>query len=233
MRYQLRIIAGSLRGRKLAVAADPGLRPIADRAREALFNILGDAVPDRPFFDVFAGSGAVGIEALSRGARSAVFVEQEPRAVRDILRHLETFGVAPKARVLRADAYRWADKWDVPAEPVNVFLGPPYSEFERHFESIVWLVGTLQQKTAPGSVLILQSDSTFATEVDGTILSRLQAERWDVRHYGRTQLALWATPSEPSPESGEGWVGVSPPSQGREPPVSPPSQGGDGGGVDT
>jgi 16S rRNA (guanine(966)-N(2))-methyltransferase RsmD len=189
MRYQVRIIAGSLRGRKLTVADTPGLRPLADRAREALFSILGNAVPDRPFFDVFAGSGAVGMEALSRGASAVTFVEREPRAVGDIIRHLEGFGVADQATVLRADAYRWADKWAVPAEPVNVFLGPPYREFDDHRDAVRWLVTTLQHKLPAGSVLILQSDAAFPAD------ELPEAAQWDVRHYGRTQLAIWTKPA--------------------------------------
>jgi len=185
LRYQLRIISGALRGRKLTVAWDPDLRPMADRARAALFSILGDAVPGREFHDVFAGSGAVGLEALSRGASSVVFVEREPQAVAKIIRHLEEFGVSDKARVLRADAYRWADKMVLPTEPVNVFLGPPYREIERHFDAITWLVGSLQQKTPPGSVLVLQSEKTFSAD------QLPDPEKWDVRHYGRTQLAIW------------------------------------------
>ncbi len=191
MRYQLRIIAGSLRGRKLTVTIDPGLRPIADRAREALFSILGDAVPDRTFFDIFAGSGAVGMEALSRGAANAVFVERDPPAANAIARHLEMFQVTGRGRVLRADAYRWADKWAVPAEPVNLFLGPPYREFEHHLDAILWLIATLQQKAPPGSIVIVQSDGEFpAAQLP-------DAPRWDVRHYGRTQLALWVKPASP------------------------------------
>jgi 16S rRNA (guanine(966)-N(2))-methyltransferase RsmD len=194
MRYQVRIIAGSLRGRKLTLVYNPHLRPLADRAREALFSILGDAVPDRPFFDIFAGSGAVGIEALSRGASKAVFVERDSEAMRAILSHLQKFGLAKQAQVLRADAYRWADKWLAPKEPVNVFLGPPYQEIEKHFDAISWLVTCLQDKLAAGSVLILQSDDRFHAEL------LPDAENWDVRHYGRTQLAVWpkAVGSQPS-----------------------------------
>jgi 16S rRNA (guanine(966)-N(2))-methyltransferase RsmD len=188
MRYQLRIISGSLRGRKLTVVLDPKLRPLADRAREALFNILGDAVPGRPFFDVFAGSGAVGMEALSRGAGSTVFVERDPRSVGDIVQHLQKFGVADRGRVLQSDAYRWGDKGALPAEPANVFLGPPYEEFVNHPDAVHWLVEVVQKRLAPSSVLIVQSEKQFASE------QLPLAEQWDVRHYGRTQLALWTKP---------------------------------------
>lgn len=188
MRYQLRIIAGALRGRKLTMFLDPNLRPLADRAREALFSILGDAIPGRPFFDVFAGSGAVGMEALSRGASSVVFVERDQRSVAAIVQHLQKFGVTDKSRALQADAYRWADKGALPAEPANVFLGPPYQEFVNHFDAIYWLTDVLQKRLAPGSSLVVQSDREFPAGQFPL------ADKWDVRHYGRTQLAIWWKP---------------------------------------
>src|SRR5207249_8623618 len=77
MRVQIRIVAGTLRGRKLTCTLIGDVRPTPDMVRQALFSILGDAVPERPFIDVFAGTGAVGIEALSRGAREALFIERE------------------------------------------------------------------------------------------------------------------------------------------------------------
>src|SRR5262245_34958321 len=129
MRTQLRIVAGSLRGRRLTCTVAPGLRPMPDMVRQALFSILGNAVPGRTFYDLFAGTGAVGLEALSRGADCVVFVERDNRVAAEIGRHLTEFGVADRADVERADVYRWADRWDAPAEPVNLFLGPPYPDY--------------------------------------------------------------------------------------------------------
>src|SRR5262249_19423705 len=108
MRVQLRIVAGALRGRKLTCNVSADLRPTPQMVREALFSILGNAVPDRPFFDVFAGTGVVGLEALSRGASSAQFVERDFRLGQDIERHLQAFDFADQGKVLRADTYRWA-----------------------------------------------------------------------------------------------------------------------------
>jgi 16S rRNA (guanine(966)-N(2))-methyltransferase RsmD len=160
---------------------------MTDRVRGALFSILGDAVPERPFFDVFAGSGAVGLEALSRGASFVTFVEKDARPVEELIRNLDRLGVASRARVLRADAYRWADRWSGPAEPVNVFLGPPYQEFVRHPDAIGWLIDTLQGRVAPASVIIVQSERAVPEKL-------ASAESWDVRQYGRTRLALWTKP---------------------------------------
>src|SRR2546427_12379430 len=105
MRTQLRIVAGALRGRKIACTVTPVLRPTPQMVREALFSILGNAIPDRPFFDVFAGTGVIGLEALSRGAESARFVERDFRLSQDIDQHLRTFGVQERGLVVRTDAY--------------------------------------------------------------------------------------------------------------------------------
>src|SRR3954452_15689696 len=111
MRVQVRIVAGGLRGRKLNCEINPDLRPTPQMVREALFSILGNAVPDRPFYDVFAGTGVIGLEALSRGARTTEFVERDFRLGQDIERHLKAFDFADDALVRRADAYRWAEHW--------------------------------------------------------------------------------------------------------------------------
>src|SRR5262245_57183580 len=108
---EIRIVAGSLRGRKLAVQVHPGLRPTPQRVREALFSILGNAVPDRPFFDVFAGTGVNGLEALSRGASRAVFVERDFRLADDVQKHLTAFRLTDRGQVVRGDVYRWAERW--------------------------------------------------------------------------------------------------------------------------
>src|SRR5262245_36914591 len=106
MRTQIRIVAGSLRGRKLACTVSPTLRPTPQMVREALFSILGNAVPGRPFFDVFAGTGVVGLEALSRGASAVTFVERDFRLAGEIERNAAAFHVAGAAAVARSGVYR-------------------------------------------------------------------------------------------------------------------------------
>src|SRR5215467_13244363 len=93
MRVQLRIVAGALRGRKLNCTVNEDLRPTPQMVREAMFSILGNAVPGRPFFDIFAGTGINGLEALSRGASAATFVERDRRSADDIDGYLQAFGV--------------------------------------------------------------------------------------------------------------------------------------------
>jgi 16S rRNA (guanine(966)-N(2))-methyltransferase RsmD len=185
MRTQIRIVAGSLRGRKLTCNVDANLRPTPQRVREALFSILGNAVPERPFLDVFGGTGVVGLEALSRGATSVTFVERDFRLIDELERHLEAFGVTGSARIVRSDVYRWAERWLAPAEPVTVFVSPPFADFERRPEELLGLIKGLQEKVAPGSVLVLQAEKA-------PVLDELPArEQWDERRYGRNLLLIW------------------------------------------
>jgi 16S rRNA (guanine(966)-N(2))-methyltransferase RsmD len=161
------------------------MRPTPDMVREALFSILGDAVPGRPFFDIFAGTGVIGLEALSRGASSAVFLERDVRLAKDIERHLLEFGQAGKGEIQRGDVYRWAEHWQAPRVPVNLFVSPPFPDFERRLDDFLALVATLQRKVGPCAVLVIQSEKH-------ALLAELPAiEEWDVRHYGRNELLIW------------------------------------------
>jgi 16S rRNA (guanine(966)-N(2))-methyltransferase RsmD len=199
MRTQIRIVAGSLRGRKLTCTVSDTLRPTPQMVREALFSILGNAVPDRPFFDVFAGTGVVGLEALSRGASAATFVERDFRLIGELEHHIEKFGVRERARVARSDVYRWVERWEAPAEPVTVFLSPPFADFERRAGDLLGLIAALQGKLHAGSVLVLQAES-------GVELGGLPGrERWDERRYGRNLLLFWVK------EESAGEPGVSTP----------------------
>jgi 16S rRNA (guanine(966)-N(2))-methyltransferase RsmD len=185
MRVQLRIVAGSLRGRKLNCTATPGLRPTPDMVRQALFSILGDAVPGRLFVDLFAGSGANGFEAFSRGASTVTFVERDFRLATDIERHLREFNAAGSATLVRADAYRWAERWTAPVEPVNVFISPPFADFDRRGNDLLLLVAELQNKLGLGSVVVVQGQHPFPARQlpDG--------DHWEERKYGRNVLLIW------------------------------------------
>jgi len=185
MRTQIRIVSGSLRGRKLTCTVEPNLRPTPDMVREALFSILGNAVPDRPFLDLFAGTGIIGLEAISRGASFVEFVERDIRVAGEIIRYLQAFGVADRARVLRADVYRWVERWKAPPEPVTVFMGPPFPDLSQRTSDLVQMLGDLQLKSAPGSVLVLQSEKSLAPD------KLPDSEHWENRQYGRNRLSIW------------------------------------------
>ena len=107
----IRITGGWLKGRRIALAPSVGTRPSSGRLREALFSALGQRIEGAVFADLFAGSGALGIEALSRGASRGSFVELDPRAVKVLRRNLEELSIPHEAyRLRRADAWRWLDK---------------------------------------------------------------------------------------------------------------------------
>lgn len=181
---ELRIIAGSLKGRKVECEVHEGLRPTPQAVRAALFSILGNAVPDRVFYDVFSGSGVVGLEALSRGASAARLIEQNPRQANVIQKYADKFGVGDRVQVLRADAYRWAERWVPTAgQPVNLYLSPPFPDLEgvKVFE-FVKLVNTLLTKAPDESVLVVQAEEGFP------VGDLPDPPAWDVRQYGRNLL---------------------------------------------
>src|SRR5262245_29988426 len=185
MRTQIRIVAGSLRGRKLTCNVSPQLRPTPQMVREALFSVLGNAVPDRPFLDVFAGTGVVGMEAISRGAKNATFVERDFQLMSDLEKHLRLFGIQDEARVVRADVYRWAERWQSPSEPVTIFISPPFADFKQRTDGLLELVRHLQEKVAPDSVIVLQGEHEAPLEG----LPRFH--EWEDRRYGRNHLLFY------------------------------------------
>jgi 16S rRNA (guanine(966)-N(2))-methyltransferase RsmD len=152
--------------------------------REALFSILGNAVPDRPFFDVFAGTGVVGLEAASRGARSVTFVERDFRLVGDLEKHIRAFRVADTTAIVRSDVYHWVARWPPPPEPVTVFLSPPFADFEQRGKELRELIERLQDQLHPGSVLVVQSERDALPDPP-------RREEWDQRTYGRNVLQIW------------------------------------------
>jgi 16S rRNA (guanine(966)-N(2))-methyltransferase RsmD len=119
----MRVVTGKAKGRKLKSVPGGETRPITDRAKSALFSILGDGVVGARFLDLFAGTGQVGIEALSRGAAEAVFVEKSPAALRTIRENLALTGLAGQARVVRADVFTFLRGEPEPFD--YIYIAPP------------------------------------------------------------------------------------------------------------
>jgi 16S rRNA (guanine966-N2)-methyltransferase len=141
----MRIIAGTFRSRQLKSLKGIALRPTSDKLRETLFNVLAGLVTGSRFVDLFAGTGAVGIEALSRGAREAIFVEKYPAAVALIKKNLELLEIRTGARVLPLDALlalkRLAEEPAAASARADIlFLDPPYAEKER-YKSVLSFLG--------------------------------------------------------------------------------------------
>ena len=181
----MRIIAGQRRGHKFDGPRDQVTRPTSDFVRESIFNILGDSVEGLVVLDLFAGTGALGLEALSRGAERAIFIERNRENAALIRRNIATLRYEDRAQVVVADAYRWAKTFvSTDDQPVVVFIDPPYADYEDHPGRVEKLLGGLVASLPDGS--ILSSESSKRLDVE--ILPDL--ERWDVRRYGGTQVAI-------------------------------------------
>lgn len=191
---ELRIVAGSLRGRRLPTKVHAGLRPTPQRVRESLFSILGNAVPGRVFVDLFAGTGVVGLEAVSRGASRAVLIESDRRNAAAIEAAAAEFQVSDRVQVLAADVYRWAERWLPPPEPVTIFISPPFPDLAPpRLAGFLAMVEAVRGKLPPDSVLVIQAE-------DGFPLNDLaECEAWDIRKYGRNLLLFWVAPIAEAP----------------------------------
>jgi 16S rRNA (guanine966-N2)-methyltransferase len=151
----MRVIAGKYRSRMLRSLKGTKLRPTSDRLRETLFNILGPAVDGATFVDLYAGTGAVGIEAVSRGASRAVFVEQHAPAVALIRRNLESLGIGAEAEVLSLDVTRAIERLETRRVHAQIiFLDPPYAANEE-YESSLNALGE-SSLVAPGARVIVE-----------------------------------------------------------------------------
>jgi 16S rRNA (guanine966-N2)-methyltransferase len=170
----VRVVAGEFRGRRLAAPRGRGTRPTADKVREALFSMLGDVSGAR-VLDLYAGSGALGIEALSRGAESAVFVERDARAAAVIDRNLASLGLDEE--VLRQDAVRFLARstgtFDL------VFCDPPYDAASR-------LAGPLAEHLPA----LTSEDARIVTESDKRNPLLLPLPLLTERTYGDTRIAI-------------------------------------------
>jgi 16S rRNA (guanine966-N2)-methyltransferase len=191
----MRIIAGQRRGHKISgprPTADT--RPTSDLVRESLFNILGELVSDRLVVDLFAGTGAVGLEALSRGARRAIFVERNRENVGLIHRNIATLRYEGRAVVRHADAYRWARSLRaVDDSPIVVFLDPPYRDYEVNSRRLRHMLSGLIAQLAPGSAIALECGRLLESQILPEI------DSWDIRRYGNTQVAIRVLAAAPGP----------------------------------
>jgi 16S rRNA (guanine966-N2)-methyltransferase len=162
----MRIIAGMFRSRTLA--APPGLstRPTSDRLRETLFNVLAPRIQGAAFLDLYAGSGAVGLEALSRGAARVAFVERAPSALKVLNGNLARLGVTNEVRVhaRSVNSFLRSSSGPAPKPEKNpkpecyeiVFLDPPYDETREYATTLGLLGGAAQEILAPGAVVIAE-----------------------------------------------------------------------------
>lgn len=196
----MRIIAGTYRSRILKSLKGAALRPTSDYLRETLFNVLGPPISGARFIDLFAGTGAVGIEALSRGAAEAVFIENHAPAAALIRRNLESLSIRSGATVLAADALRGLEKLGAKHKSADprfdfVFLDPPYAAAE-DYTRVLRFLGSAQHLLAQHAIVIAEHRRTFdLPEHSGGLL------RTRILKHGDAALSFFRKPAADEPES--------------------------------
>jgi 16S rRNA (guanine966-N2)-methyltransferase len=190
----MRIIAGEFRGRHLVGPPDRNTRPMLDRVREALFSTLAERTEGARVLDLFAGTGSLGLEALSRGARQARFVERDRRVLERLADNVQSLDLQERVLTTRGDALR-PSNWSLgdagsDARPDLVFMDPPYPLLRTRkgrASLLAALDGLLNGASAPGATLVLH---THPRDLRGTELTTLcQGHTPEPRVYGNT--ALW------------------------------------------
>jgi 16S rRNA (guanine966-N2)-methyltransferase len=198
----LRIIAGRLRGRKLKyepfrIGDDPVTRPMKHRVRESIFNLVSQGSAGRHAIDLFAGTGALGLEALSRGAVHTTFIERHVPTARVIEENIKSLGVENQATLLTTSAFLWgkrelatfpserAGSSPTPAPspvPWLVFCSPPYAFYVDRQEEMLELITGVMEHAPADSIVVVEADERFDFELPG---------EWDVRTYSPAVVGVW------------------------------------------
>jgi 16S rRNA (guanine(966)-N(2))-methyltransferase RsmD len=190
----MRVIAGKAKGRKLMMVPGDTTRPITDRAKEALFSILGRWVVDARVLDLFGGTGAVGIEALSRGAAHAHFLDLGRKAVDTIQANVAHCGFAAQAVVEKADAFLFLERYR--GKPFDlIYIAPP--QYQEYWSKALKLVDSRPELLGEGGVVIVQIHPKEFHAVDLAFLE------YDDRKYGSTALRFYASAVELAAEAEE------------------------------
>lgn len=185
----MRVIAGKAKGRILKSVEGDTTRPITDRTKEALFNIIGNDILQSSFLDCFAGTGSVGIEALSRGAAFARFIDQNPRAVNVIRENLKATGLSKQAEVIRMDAFNALAKQ--PDRQFDYIYVAPPQYHGLWSKMLILLDNQIEWLTADGWIIV-QIHPIEYEDLEGTGKIK-NIRQFDQRKYGSTLLIFYET----------------------------------------
>lgn len=191
----MRVIAGSAKGRRLFSVPGEGTRPITDRVKEALFSILGADIEEATFLDLFAGTGSVGIEALSRGAARAVFIEKAHKALEVVRRNLELTGLKAQAEVVRSDAFHYLAHAPAETQFDYIYIAPP--QYQELWAEALLVLDEHPSLLAPDGLVIVQ---IHPKEYRPVPLFQLALVR--ERSYGSTALYFYALGEASGPSEG-------------------------------
>jgi 16S rRNA (guanine(966)-N(2))-methyltransferase RsmD len=187
---KLRIVGGKFRGRQITYSGELVTRPMKDNIREALFNLVGGWVKGKAVFDLFAGTGVIGLESVSRGAVSATMIERHFPTVKIIEENIASLGDDLNANVHASDTFFWVRQFaklppeQRPDEPWMVFCCPPYDFFVERTEDVVAMLESMIELAPANSIFIVESDKRFDHE------QLPQAESWEIREYSPAVIAV-------------------------------------------
>ncbi len=184
---EVRIIGGTFRGRRLQYHGDPLVRPMKHRTRESLFNLISTECAGHHALDLFAGTGALGLEALSRGAVSATLIEKHVPSAKIVEANIRTLGVEDRATLLVTSAFLWAKRDLANAASIEtpwlVFCSPPYSFFHERQAEMLDLIDRIREHAPLGSILLVEADDPFDFELLRGDAASDEHRAWDVRSY--------------------------------------------------
>jgi 16S rRNA (guanine966-N2)-methyltransferase len=189
----MRVVTGEAKGRRLKAPKTMGTRPIIDRVKTALFDILSTEIEDADFLDLFAGTGSVGIEALSRGAAHATFIEMSYSILKLIRENLQITGLADRAEVLHADAFKFLQAQSANPQRTYdiIYVAPPqYKDMAAHALQLL----DSSPLVPPGGLVVVQIHPKEREGVVAVPCTRLKLS--DERRYGSTLLLFYRTPKE-------------------------------------
>jgi 16S rRNA (guanine966-N2)-methyltransferase len=195
----MRIIAGEAKGRRIKAPRGRATRPMRDFVREAVFSMLGDRTLGSRVLDLFAGSGSLGLEALSRGAVEAVFVDRGREPLRIIQENLDMLGMDERGRVVRADVLDYLRKARFPQQSFNlIFIDPPYRIDLKYRQEILIRLAE-GGFMSPSAMVILEAP--LRSSPPGSPLGLIFRER---RKYGETAVDVYVKEENTVREEGEG-----------------------------
>jgi 16S rRNA (guanine966-N2)-methyltransferase len=180
----MRIIAGEFRGRKLLPPATSATRPITDRVKQSLFDILNPLLPGAVVYDCFAGTGSMGLESLSRGASLVTFFETDRSAIDRLKKNIVALGVDARSTVVSMDLFRWLERSKSADRASLIFLDPPYRFLGEHPDELRQLARNLVSNHLQSrSAVMFRHDSHDLLDLPGLV-------PYDTREYGGMTIEL-------------------------------------------
>lgn len=178
----MRIIAGEFRGRRLLAPRGSVTRPLTDRAKQSIFDVLSPRLADAVVYDCFAGTGSMGLEALSRGSRFVTFFETDRAALQILQRNRAALKVEDRSTIISGDVFGWFEQTTPPERRVDlIFLDPPYRFLRERPQMLQSLAQRLAEHLNPGAIIVFRHDAEDNLKLD-------PLRRFDLRDYGAMRV---------------------------------------------